>query len=125
MVIILNDSRVTNRSIGLPLVVNTGVPAVPAEILACLDGDLVRRLIALLMFNAIPQSSGDNAAKLPNLLFQVILDCAVTSRVCWTALADATEIPTIIERLILRDPRPLIRSQARDMVLVKFSRRNR
>ncbi|KAL8350358.1 hypothetical protein RB598_005598 [Gaeumannomyces tritici] len=123
VIAILNDSRTCTRDAQLTAP-NGSAALVAPGILDCVDGDLVRRLIALLASNAAMRNPIDTVVKLSNALLQTILDCAVSSRVCWAALTASTEIPAVITRLVLQEPRPMARALVREMIMVKFSRRD-
>ncbi|KAI6352942.1 hypothetical protein MCOR25_009252 [Pyricularia grisea] len=94
-----------------------------AKVVEYLDGELLERLVSLLI-STTDSTMADDASELALKLFHAILACAVCKRGCWDEFVGSTEIPEQIKRLLLEEANPVVRSRVQNGIMALFKERN-
>ncbi|KAJ9131667.1 Ubiquitin carboxyl-terminal hydrolase 34 [Pleurostoma richardsiae] len=95
-------------------------PLRPDSIADCLDQRLLERLLAVLSF-ALTARSTDNSTRLATLSFHAILESCSASQTFWDAFCETKHATGLIRRLLLDDPRPILRKQTLKLIGEKLS----
>lgn len=80
-----------------------------------LNLDLQDRLAVILVSAAAAQTN-QFSIEVINRCFESLLECCTKSKVFWDGFRDQTGLQTVVQRLLLDDPRPIVRSNITKMI---------
>lgn len=95
-----------------------------AKVVEYMDGELLERLVSLLV-STTDSIMADDASELALKLFHAILACAVCKRCCWDEFVGSAEIRQQFKRLLLQEANPAVRSRVQNGIMALFKERNR